>query len=219
MRYQYCPNHADRYATNLRRERGTRNLKWDNARGQDVLLVQTPFECGAEALMEELCPLMEQTVLQTDKYTEIKPGVWVRFVTAADKARMNGCPINTEASTYSIFACRVEEGVCSIYAPQENQAMISAYCSIPMQIHVDIKEQTRTEALLGFINRRTVLTGYYVISFPRDIAGGYRDGDLVCRVGGLDIPLTRQMLELGSVYVKTERRPEVVSTNKGLELV
>ena len=51
MQYQYCPNDPQRYATNLRREQGTRNLLWDNARGQDVLLVQTPFEMDAVDLM------------------------------------------------------------------------------------------------------------------------------------------------------------------------
>lgn len=216
MRYQYCPNDTDRYATNLRRERGTRNLKWDNARGQDVLIVQTPFECSAEYLMEELCSLMEQTVLQTDGYTELKTGVWVRFVTATDKARMNGCPINTEASTYSVFACRTEADVCSIYAPQKNQAMISAYCKIPMQIHVEIKELIKQ---MGKLFKKEVRTGYYTISFPQSIANGYNSGDLICRTNGLDIPLTREMLKLGLVYVKTEHRPQVISTNKGLELI
>ena len=217
MRYRYCPNSADWYATNLRQDRGTGNLTWDNNRGQDVLIVQTPFEYNAENLMEELCQLMEEAVLQTDSYTEVKTGVWVRFVTAADKARMNnGCPINTEASTYSVFACCTEGNVCSIYAPQKNQAMISAYYSIPMQIHVDIQEQIRTE---GFIKKKVVKTGYYTLSFPQDIAAGYHNGDLVCRVAGLDIPLTQQMLERGSVYIKTEHRPQVISTNKGLELI
>lgn len=60
MQYQYCPNDPQRYATNLRREQGTRNLLWDNARGQDVLLVQTPFEMDAVDLMEELCRRMEK---------------------------------------------------------------------------------------------------------------------------------------------------------------
>ena len=76
MRYQYCPNNPDRYATNLLREQGTRNLTWESARGQDVLLVQTPFEQRADGLMEELCRLMEQFPPLPGKYTEIKPGVW-----------------------------------------------------------------------------------------------------------------------------------------------
>lgn len=217
MRYQYCPNDPERYTTNLLRERGTRNLRWESARGQDALLVQTPFEQRAEPMMEELCRLMERAVLPPDKYTELRPGVWVRFVTAADKARMNGCPINTEASTYTIFSCLTQGDLCSIYAPQGNQAMISSYCSIPMQIRVEMWEETRTEG--PFFHRRTVPTGFYVISFPQEFAAGYHNGDLSCRVGDLEIPVTKQMLEQGLVYVKTDRRPELHSVNRGLELV
>lgn len=216
MRYQYCPNNPERYATNLHREQGTKNLQWDNARGQDVLLIQTPFGCIGESVVEELCVLMEQTVTPANQYTEIKPSIWVRFVTAADKARMNGCPIHTEASTYSVFSCYTEGETCTIYAPQQNQAMISPYCSIPMEIHVEVREQTRTT---GVFKKKTMQTGYYVLTFPKDLASGYHDGDLVCRVGGLEIPVTRQMLEQGQVYVKTELRPEIVSMNRGLELI
>lgn len=214
MFYQYCPNDPQRYATNLRREQGTRNLKWDNARGQDVLLVQTPFECSAVNMIEELCQAMENTAIYPDKYTEIKPGVWVRFVTAADKARMGGCPINTEASTYTVFSCCTEGDTCSIFAPQ-NQAMISAYCNIPMEIHVDVWEQTKKE---GFLKKKVVSTGYYVFSFPTGFAEGYQDGELVYKVNNMMIPITRQMLEVGVVYVKTDYMPEIISRNKGLKL-
>lgn len=216
MRYQYCPNNPERYATNLRREQGTHNLKWDSARGQDALIVQTPFKCSAVEQIEELCGLMEKANLQPDQYTEIKPGIWVRFVTAADKAKMSGCPIHTDASTYSVFSCYTEGNVCSIYAPQQNQAMITAYCNIPMQVHIDVREQTRME---GFIRRRAVQTGYYTLAFPQDLAGGYREGDLAYRVCGLDIPITKQMVKQGVVYIKTSNRPEVISKNKGMNLV
>lgn len=216
MRYQYCPNDPTRYATNLRREQGTNNLTWDNARGQDVLIVQTPFGSAAEGVIEELCGIMERTQLQTDRYNEIRPGIWVRFVTAADKARLSGCPINTEACTYAVFACSTLGDVCSIYAPQRNQAMISAYCNIPMRIHVDVREETRTE---GFFKKKIVRTGYYILSFPQDLAAGYQNGDLLCRVGGLDIPVTRQMLEQGCAFVRTDLRPDILSGNKGLELI
>lgn len=214
MKYKYCPNDPQRYATNLRREQGTRNLKWDNARGQDVLLVQTPFEVSAVELIEELCGYMENATLLPDNYTEIQPNVWVRFVTAADKARMSGCPLNAEACTYTVFSCCVEDDVCSIFAPQ-NQAMISAYCNIPMEVHVGVEEQTKVE---GLFKKRTVSTGYYTISFPRGFETGYIDGDLTYRVKDFVIPITKKMVEQGLVYIKSEVKPEVVSKNKGLKL-
>lgn len=215
MRYQYCSNDPERYATNLRKDQGTCNLKWDNARGQDVLIVQTPFECSAEHLIEELCVIMEQIVIPPNRYIEVKPGVWVRFVTAADKARMGGCPINNEASTYSIFSCYMQSDVCSIYAPQ-NQAMISAYCNIPMSIHVDVSEQTRTE---GLFKKKVVPTGYYALTFPSGFSNGYHNGDLAYKVGNFKIPVTKKMLEQGTVYIKTGSKPEIISMNKGLVLV
>jgi len=215
MQYQYCPNDPDRFATNLRREHGTRNLKWDNAKGQDVLLVQTPFGSSAVEVIEELCLRMAKTALAPDKYTELLPGVWVRFVTAADKARMGGCPIHAEACTYTVFSCFTEGETCSIYAPQ-NQAMISAYCNIPLEVPVTVAEQTRVE---GLFKKRTVSTGYYTIAFPQGLDSGYKDGDLIYRIRDFAVPITRQMLEQGTVYIKTDIKPEVVSKNKGLKLI
>lgn len=214
MQYKYCPNNPERFATNLRREQGTANLKWDNARGQDVLIVQTPFEKNAISLMEKLCADLGRTTIHPDKYTEVQPGVWVRFVTAADKARMGGCPINTEASTYTVFSCSTEGDICSIYAPQD-QAMITAFCNIPMELHIAVMEQTKTE---GLFRKRTVPTGYYVLSFPKSFAGGYNDGDLVYKVSNLMIPITKAMFKQGDVFVKTEHKPEIISKNKGLKL-
>ncbi len=214
MQYKYCPNDPVHYATNLRREQGTRNLKWDNARGQDVLLVQTPFECNAVEIIEELCVQMAKVTIAPEKYTEVQPNIWVRFVTAADKAKMSGCPINAEACTYTVFSYSVQDDICLIYAPQ-NQAMITASCNIPMEVHVGIEEQTRVE---GLFKKRLVSTGYYMITFPKGFDVGYKDGDLTYRIQDFTIPITQKMLEQGIVYIKTERKPEVISKNKGLKL-
>lgn len=218
MRYQYCPNNPERYATNLRRDKGAGNLKWNSARGQDVLLVQVPFGWNAEEIIGELCQAMEEENPPANRYVEALPGVWVRFVTAAENARMNGCPIHTEASTYYIFSCFVERDVCSIYAPPQNQAMISASYNVPMKIHVDVQMQTQMRRTAIF-HREEVFTGYYILTFPRDLAGSYRDGDLCCKVENMELPVTRQMLEQGVVYIKTEQKPDIYSRNKGLELI
>lgn len=215
MEYRYCANDPSRFATNLRRDHGRPNLMWDNARGQDVLIVQTPFQQAAVGIIEELCEAMSRSSIHVDKYTEVLPGVWVRFVTAADKAKLGGCPIHNEASTYTVFSCATEGNVCCIFAPQ-NQAMISAYCDIPMQIHVTVSEQTRTE---GLFKKRVVSTGYYMLSFPTGISNGCKDGDLAYKVCNITIPVTKQMLEQGTVYVKTNSRPEIISKNKGLKLI
>lgn len=215
MKYQYCPNDPQRYATNLRREQGTRNLKWDNARGQDVLLVQTPFETSAVDLIEELCNQMEQTTILPGHYSEIQPNIWVRFVTAADKAKLGGCPLNAEACSYTVFSCCMEDDVCSIFAPQ-NQAMISASCNVPMEVRIGVEEQVRLE---GLFKKRAVSTGYYMISFPKGFEVGYINGGLIYRIKDFVVPITKMMVEQGVVYIKTEIKPEVVSINKGLRLI
>lgn len=215
MEYRYCPNEPSRFATNLRRDHGKPNLMWDNARGQDVLLVQTPFQQSATDIIEKLCEAMSGISIHVEKYTEVLPGVWVRFVTAADKAKLGGCPIHNEASTYTVFSCATEGNVCCIFAPQY-QAMISAHCDIPMQIHVTVSEQTRTE---GIFKKRLVSTGYYILSFPAGISNGCKDGDLAYKVRNITIPVTRQMLEQRTVYIKTDSRPEIISKNKGLKLI
>ena len=215
MRYIYCPNDPSRFATNLRRDQSKPNLMWDNARGQDVLIIQTPFQHKAVSIIEELCKAMGEVTINPEKYTEVYPGVWVRFVTAVEKARMGGCPIHNEASTYTVFSCATEDDVCSIFAPQ-NQAMISAYCDIPMQIHVNVSEETKSE---GWFKKKIVSTGYYMLSFPAEIANGFKDGDLAYKVRNITIPVTRKMLQQGTVYIKSDSRPEIISKNKGLKLI
>lgn len=215
MRYHYMPSDPGHFATNLRREQGTRNLKWDNARGQDVLIVQTPFGRRAEGLMEELCEEMSVVPVQPDGFTELRPGVWFRFVGAADKVRLGGCPINTEASTYTVFGCTVDGNDCRIYAPQD-QAMISAYCDIPMEIHVEVTELKRSE---GLFRKRLVPTGYFAVSFPSGSSAAYRDGDMAYKAEGLLIPITGRMLDAETVFVKSGRKPEIVSLSSGLQIV
>lgn len=70
----------------------------------------------------------------------------------------------------------------------------------------------------GLFKKRAVHTGYYTISFPNGFHTEYVDGDLTYRVRDLAVPITREMVEQGIVYIKTETKPEVVSKNKGLKL-
>ena len=215
MTYNYSPNNPSRFATNLRRDKTTKNLMWDNANGQDVLIVQTPFGSSAIDYIEEICHLLPSVTLIPDKYTEVLTGVWIKFVTAADKARNRGCCLNGEASTYTVFSCFTDNDVCEIYQPQ-NQAMISAFCDIPFDLHVAIKSITRTE---GFFRKREIETGFFGISFPLSFCNGYIDGDLSYKINDFEIPVTRQMLEQGTVYVYSEIRPVMISHNKGLHIV
>ena len=94
--------------------------------------------------------------------------------------------------------------------------MISSFCDIPLDLHVEIESITRTE---GFIRKREIKTGFFGISFPLSFSNGYIDGDLSYKINDFEVPITRQMLEQGTVYVYSEVRPVIISHNKGLHIV
>ena len=94
--------------------------------------------------------------------------------------------------------------------------MISAFCDIPLDLHVEIETIIRTE---GFFRKREIETGFFRISFPPSFSNGYIDGDLSYQINNFEIPVTRQMLEQGTVYVYSEVRPVMISHNKGLHIV
>lgn len=215
MHYEYCPNNPERYATGLRRDFHTKNLMWDSARGQDAVIVQTPFGTSAVEQMKEICQRLEEIAVIPDQYTELFGGVWIRFVTAAEKARNSGCPLNGEASTYTVFSCHVNKEVTQIYEPM-NQAMISASCDIPLEVHIELKKEVRIE---GIIRKKEVETGFYCMIFPAGMGNGYVNGTLKYQIGAFEIPITKEMLEQRTVYVKTQIQPIMFSDNEGMRLV
>ena len=54
MKYIYCPNDVEYFATDLRRVTGTNRLTWKNTHGIDVLLIQTAFGIKAEDLIQDI---------------------------------------------------------------------------------------------------------------------------------------------------------------------
>ncbi len=216
MEYEYVPYDQSHFATNMRYDVRSNNVIWDAPSGQDALIVQTPFGKSAEAQMEDICKRLANMPVLPMQYTELSGcgGIRVRAVSAADKARNRGCPLNGGASTYTVFSYAISGNVCSIYQPL-NQGAISAHCDIPLYIQVEIKKDIRTE---GLFQKKTVETGFFILSFPPDISNGYTDGDLQYCVGDLAIPVTRQMLEQGKIYVKSARKPVIISQNSGLRL-
>ncbi len=214
MRYIYLPTNPEHYATGLRRdaERGT--LRWDNANGQDTLLIQTPFGKKASDYMESLCREMPEFQIREDQYVEVLDRVWVRYISAATKAKSNGCPLNGEACTYTVFACDTYGDECRIYAPQQ-AAMISPSCDIPIQVKARVSELKRTE---GLFRKREVPTGLFRIQLETD-ADPERIGDgMQYSTGGLSIPITARMCEQGTFYIKSNEKPTVQSLNPGIRL-
>jgi len=208
-------NDPDRFATNLRRDNLTQNLIWDNAKGQDVLIVQTPFGKSVVSILDEMCKSLETIGDLSDKYIEVLNGVWVCYVSAADKARNSGCPVNGEASTYTVLSCCKTQSDISIYKPQD-QKMISSFFDIPLKIRVDI---TKDIVYQGFFKKKAVETGFYCIKFPTDLSNGYMDGSLSYVINDFEVPVTKEMISQGTIYVKATSRPEMRPKNKGLQIV
>lgn len=221
MEYIYSPYDPMRSASNLQYKADSGKLFWKAPAGQDTLVVQTPFGESAENQMEGICRNLSGRPSLPRQYTEIPhgSGVWLCAVSAA--ASVNGCPVNRGAGTYTVLSYSIGQGVCSIFAPPPpSQWTASAHENIQQNIHVDVFREVRQvrRGFLGLGGMREEDTGFYTISFPRDISGGYADGDMQYTVGDLAVPITRQMLEWGQVFVKTDRMPVVTSVNGGLDV-
>lgn len=215
MQFLFCPNDRDQFATNLRRDNMSKNLNWDNTRGQDVVIVQTAFGEDAVDIIDEICKALSNIELYSNQYMEVMNGVWVRYVSASDKARNKGCPLNGEASRYTVFSCSSGGSTCKVYKPKD-QSMISAFCDIPLEIHIEVGKETRIE---GFIRKSEIETGFYHIVFPIGLSNGYINGNLCYKINEFILPITREMVEQKCVYVKSEIRPCIISNNKGLRLI
>lgn len=227
MKCKCCKNDTDRYATNLRREAQSPNLIWDSARGQDVLIVQTSYGQDAATKMDELREALDQkwaalnTTDQLPKqFTEVLTGVWVCYVSAADKVRNNGCRLHGEASTYTVMSCFLDGETLCIYLPPVvqdlTQAMISPICNIPLNVNVTVERET--VEVRRWFRTRVEETGFYCVSFGEKVEDSYRDGNMIYQIGEFKIPVTRDMIKQRTVYIKSEVRPKFSETSKGLHV-
>ena len=62
MIYKCYPHDRAHFATALRKDSHTGNLTWDNAPGQDVLIVQTAYGVDASKILEGLCNTLSDSV-------------------------------------------------------------------------------------------------------------------------------------------------------------
>lgn len=214
MRCECCPNDTSKFATGLRI--GTPNhLIWDSAKGQDVIIVQTPFGQDAEEILDDICHALEEVEELSNQFIEILNNVWICYVSATDKARNNGCILKGEGSTYTVFSCEKNDEGLKIYRSQI-QAMVSPSCDIPLEIHVEIMRELITK---GVIFKKTVETGFYLMSFPTKLADNYIDGSLSYQIGEFKIPVTKEMIRQGVVYIQSNIQPIMVPKDGALKIV
>ena len=218
MQVDYCPYDPESYAIGLHVEQG-RRLEWASSRGQEVLVVRTPFGQLPDERMEELCDALAAAMLVPNQFTEVCPDLFVRLMTAADKAREGGCYVTERPATYSVYACRSQGGrVERIFAPQMN-AMNKHYCHVMLETSVAVEPLTYRKKKPFSKKEEWLPTPYFMLHLPQNIADAYHDGDMVYAVGALEIPITRAMLAQGTVYVMSGSvKPVVKSNNPGLAL-
>lgn len=266
MRYTFCPADPVWYATDLRLDAARGMLQWTGGRGQDALLVRTPYGVDPETMTDALCAALEQTELREGRFTEVlsdslPSGTAARLVSALERAKRNGCPIDGQARTYTVFACRTvpgdepsgkwggglddvsgggtrfgpsggpgggfsggwnggaSGGERFLYGHQRGE-ISSPRCDVPLPLRVDVEAVKPGGLLARFAQSRLAgnRTGFYRISFPPRCPEGFRDGDLEYLVDDFAVPVTRRMLEAGSVYVRTDLRPRMVCRTAGLTL-
>lgn len=214
MRCECCPNDANKFATGLRIGASNR-LIWDSAKGQDVLIVQTPFGQEAEEILSDICEALVDIELLSNHFIEILDNVWICYVSATDKAKNNGCALHGEGSTYTVFSCEQNDGLLRIYRSQI-QSMVSPSCDIPLEMHVEIVRDLMTK---GVLFKKTVETGFYQMIFPTKLAEDYIDGSLSYRIGEFMVPVTKEMIRQGTVYIQSDIMPVMVPKNGALKIV
>ena len=218
MKYVYCGANPKRYATDLHFDSVSGTLQWACGRGQDTLLVQTPYGQEAVKLIETICTELSSIHLQPDHFTELKQQscpVAVRMVSAMEKVRANGCAPCGTGRTYTVFACVSENNTCQVFYSRR-QTVSSPECDLPMYLRVEISTVTQNK---GFLRKSEILTGYYRLSFPESCDESYVDGDLEYQADGFHVPITRRMFKAGEAYVRCGARPELIPRKTGLQLV
>ena len=216
MKYEFHPADPAHYATDLRVENGS--LRWACGRGQTVLLVQTP--CGEVPKMESLCREMTGAAERDPGFSALVHqrfvvlSAAVRLVSAAERARQNGCPLNGEACAYTVFPCVEEEDRCRVF-PSGDGAVSSSRCEVPLRMSVAVIPLAKR----GGLPWRRETARYYRISFPGGRPPSYADGDLAYTADGFTVPVTGRMLEAGTFYVHSDAPPTLSVRRPGLELV
>lgn len=207
MRYEYVPADGVHFATGIRRDEKRNVLDWSCAKGQENLVVQTAYNVMATDIIEELLVTLSGAVPVPHEYVEAVPGVYVRMFHARDL--VNGCPLHGKACMYTVFATETDEsvGVCRVFAPSGE--VRPSWVRVPSDLGVAVEQLMHT---VGFFKREEP-TGYYRVRFDNSLSGSYVDGDLRCRVGAANIPLTGRAIRQREVFIRSDVPPEIVPRN------
>ncbi|MBQ9493820.1 MAG: hypothetical protein IJR54_08830 [Oscillibacter sp.] len=222
MTYECRPADRDHYATSLTLEPQSNRLTWTALPGQDSLLLQTPYGVDPAREPDALRDLLERlcsTRLPQGRFHTLSPSLSVRYVDAEEKARNQGCRANGEACTYTVFPCvtDIPGDLCRIYVAGGRDSMSSPRCDVPMNIRAEV---TPVRAYTGYwLFRRETSPEFFRVRFPDPCPENYRNGDLEYGVGERwRIPVTKEMIERGEFFVRTDRKPVLIPRNAGVRL-
>ena len=130
MKYLYGERNPKYYATDLHIDAEHGTLQWVCGRGQEVLLVRTPFGMEPDSQMPELCRDLERTPPERGKFTKIRGQMAVRFVAPVEKVRQHGCAPDGNGCTYTVFSCAKEGDTCRIFPPSAGHSHAAAGGSV-----------------------------------------------------------------------------------------
>ena len=222
MKYECRPADRDHYAASLALDPQSERLTWAALPGQDSLLVQTPYGVDPSGEPETLKELLERVCgarLPEGRFYELNREISVRYVRADEKARNQGCRANGEACTYTVFPCVIQADVCSVFLAGGRDSLSSPRCDAPMNIRAEVTPvKSYAERWLRLFRREQPVE-FFKLAFPGGCPEHYRDGDIEYAVNDRwRVPVTRQMLERGEFYVRTDRKPVLTPRNAGVRL-
>lgn len=216
------------FATHVRLNGRADKLIWESSVGQDVLVVQTRYNSNALDKMDKVCSAMNGMRLPEERFAEVAslPETWVRYVSYSAYMRDDGCMLHDKACSYTVFCCEIQDDVCMVYTQDAGNAGNLPYCNIRLDILVQVHKFAQPKGIADIIKRflgtREIEANYHQIMLPREQASSVGDGDLYYTVScakDLEIPITRQMFQNGTVYVKSYDEPQVASHNNGLHVL
>jgi hypothetical protein len=219
MKVEMIPSDPKQIVINLTHKAGSRFLTWDSTQGLNAILLQFPYGEDVIARVEEVCPLLEEYGLSEGEFRCLNEnkGIWARYIPYEEYQKGKGCELNGEACTYLILGCTMEKssGDVKIFSPTE-QAMMKPYCNISYEMSIQVERHKVRTGFGPF--KKMVDSGFYEVIFPSQALDGYMDGSIAYQLGGIEVPITREMLKQETIYIESEEAPLFVSNNKGLIL-
>ena len=231
--YQCVAQDAYHYAQALTLDANGKRLMWETLPGQGSLLVQTPYgrdpircrdEADAPSKFDEFSKMLMDScpTIPEGSFQRLNNGFWVRYVSAPERVRNDGCLLNGEACTYTVFPCdyNATRFQCTVYVSHGRSFMAAPYCDVPMKLRIAVAPAETYSKRFFFSKPQKDPLEFYAILFKTHCGKSYQDGDIeYCVDERWRIPITRKMFHQQTIFVRTRRKPTFRVCNAGFELI